>query len=336
MEIVLTGAGGPEMLRVSAGDAPEPGKGEVRVRVEASGVSFAEVQMLRRRYPMQPRFPFVPGYDLVGVVSSVGPGVTGVRAGDRVAAMTRTGAWRTHVVVPASGVVPVPATLDPAVAAAVAMNGVTAWQLVHDVARVRPGQTVLVHGAAGGVGTLVVQLAVLAGARVLGTASAGKHDVVRALGAEPIDYRAGSVAEVVRALAPAGVDAVFDHVGGDSLAASYEVLAGGGILVNYGSASTLHDPGHWLRPYFGTIRRFAGWRLARLAGRGRGRRATFYYVKAGPRFSAALSEVFSLVERGSLTPRIARRLPLEQAAEAVALLVEGRASGKVVLEAPAA
>ena len=139
MEIVLTGAGGPEMLQVTSGDGAQAGKGEVRVRVAASGVSFAEVQMLRRRYPMQPRFPFVPGYDLVGVVTSVGPGVTGVRAGDRVAAMTRTGAWRTHVVVPAARVVPVPDALDPGVAAAVAMNGVTAWQMVHDVARVRPG-----------------------------------------------------------------------------------------------------------------------------------------------------------------------------------------------------
>lgn len=333
MEIVLAAEGGPEMLRVTSGDGPMPGKGEVRVRVEASGVSFAEVQMLRRRYPMQPRFPFVPGYDLVGVVSAVGPGVTGVRPGARVAALTRTGAWRTHVVVPASRVVPVPASLDPGVAAAVVMNGVTAWQMVHDVARVRPGQTVLVHGAAGGVGTLLVRLAVLAGARALGTASAAKHDVVRALGAEPIDYRAGSVPAAVRALAPGGVAAVFDHVGGPNLDDSYDVLADGGILINYGSTSTLRDEGHWLRPYVGTIRRFAGWWLARRLGRARGRRATFYYVQAGPRFAAALTEVFALVERGELNPPIARRLPLDRAAEALRLLVEGRTSGKIVLEA---
>ncbi|HEY7594506.1 MAG TPA: medium chain dehydrogenase/reductase family protein [Actinophytocola sp.] len=333
MEIVLTGEGGPEMLRVTSGDGPEPGKGEVRVRVEASGVSFAEVQMLRRRYPRQPRFPFVPGYDLVGVVSAVGPGVRGVRVGSRVAAMTRTGAWRTHVVVPASHVVPVPESLDPGVAAAVVMNGVTAWQMVHDVVRVRPGQTVLVHGAAGGVGSLLVRLAVLAGARVLGTASAAKHDVVRALGAEPIDYRAGPVPAAVRALAPAGVDAVFDHVGGRSLADSYSLLADGGILVNYGSAASLRDPGHWLRPYLGTIRRFTGWWLARVLGGGRGRRATFYYVRSGPRFAAALAEVYALVARGSLEPTIGSRLPMSEAAEGLRLLVEGRASGKVVLEA---
>ncbi|HEV7651840.1 MAG TPA: medium chain dehydrogenase/reductase family protein [Actinophytocola sp.] len=333
MEVMMTGAGGPEMLRVTSGDGPEPGKGEVRVRVEASGVSFAEVQMLRQRYPMQPKFPFVPGYDLVGVVTALGQDVTGVRLGDRVAAMTRTGAWRTHVVVKAAAVVAVPAALDAGVAAAVVMNGVTAWQMVHDVARVRRGQTVLVHGAAGGVGSLLVRLAVRAGARVLGTASAAKHDLVRDMGAEPIDYRAGDVPAAVRALAPGGVDAVFDHVGGRSLTDSYGLLADGGILINYGSASTLRDEGHWLRPYAGTIRRFAGWQLAKLAGRGRGRRARFYYVQSGARFTAALTEVFGLVERGELTPHIAERFPLEKAADALALLVDGKAGGKVVLDA---
>jgi synaptic vesicle membrane protein VAT-1 len=333
MEIMLTGAGGPEMLRVTDGDGRAPGKGEVRVRVEASGVSFAEVQMLRRRYPGQPKFPFVPGYDLVGVVTEVGPAVSGVQVSDRVAAMTRTGAWRTHVVVPAAHVVPVPASLDPGLAAAVVMNGVTAWQMVHDVARVRAGQTVLVHGAAGGVGTLLVRLAVRAGARVLGTASAAKHDMVRSLGATPIDYRSGSVPAAVRELAPSGVDAVFDHVGGRSLQDSYELLADRGILISYGSASTLRDEGHWLTPYFGTLRRFAGWQLARVLGRGRGRRVTFYYVRRGPRFAAALTEVFALVERGELNPPIAQRLPLEQAADALRLLVDGKASGKIVLEA---
>lgn len=333
MEIVLTGEGGPEMLRVSDGDAAAPGKGQVRVRVEASGVSFAEVQMLRRRYPMQPRFPFVPGYDLVGTVTEVGPGVATPRVGQRVAALTRTGAWRTHVVVPAATAVPVPAALDPGVAAAVVMNGVTAWQMVHQVAKVRAGHTVLVHGAAGGVGTLLVQFAVRAGARVLGTASPAKHDLLRSLGAEPIDYRTGEVPATVRALAPGGVAAVFDHVGGSSLDDSYGLLADGGVLINYGSASTLRDRGHRLTPYLGTARRFVGWQLGRVVGRSRGRRATFYYVRSGSRFTEALTEVYRLVETGALNPPIAKRLPLEHAAEALRLLLEGTTTGKIVLEA---
>lgn len=332
MEIVLTGQGGPEKLRVADTDSPAPGKGQVRVRVIASGVSFAEVQMLGHRYPMQPKYPFVPGYDLVGEVTAVGAGVTGVAVGDRVAALVVTGAWRTHVVVRADQVVPVPADLDAGLAAAATMNGVTAWQMVHEVARVRAGQTVLVHGASGGVGTLLVQLAVAAGARVLGTASVPKHDAVRALGAEPVDYRQ-DVAAAVRALAPGGVDAVFDHLGGDSLRESYDLLADGGVLVNYGSASTLKENNHWAVPYVRTVGRFAGWWLGRLAGRGRGRRATFYYVKAGRSFNQALPEVFALVAAGTLTPPIETRLPLAEAADGLRLLMAGKATGKIVLEA---
>jgi NADPH2:quinone reductase len=332
MEIVLTEQGGPEKLRVDDTDSPAPGKGQVRVRVLTSGVSFAEVQMLSHRYPKQPKYPFVPGYDLVGEVTALGVGVTGVALGDRVAALTVTGAWRTHVVVRADHVVPVPAGLDAGLAAAATMNGVTAWQMVHETARVRPGQTVLVHGASGGVGTLLVQLAVAAGARVLGTASAAKHDAVRALGAEPIDYR-GDVAAAVRALAPTGVDAVFDHLGGDSLRQSYGLLADGGILINYGSASTLHENNHWLVPYLRTTRQFAAWWLGKLVGRARGRRATFFYVKAGSRFNKALVEVFELVAAGKLTPSIETRMPLTKAAEGLRLLMDGKATGKIVLEA---
>ena len=118
MEIVLTGKGGPDMLRTYDTDSAEPGRGQVRVRVLASGVSFAEVQMLGHRYPMQPKYPFVPGYDLVGEVTSVGQEVSGVAVGDRVAALMVTGAWRTHVLVPASRLVPVPDGLDSGVAAA--------------------------------------------------------------------------------------------------------------------------------------------------------------------------------------------------------------------------
>ncbi|MFB9904630.1 medium chain dehydrogenase/reductase family protein [Allokutzneria oryzae] len=329
MEIVLTGKGGPEMLRVDDRKAPRPGKGEVLVRTEASGASFAEVQMLRGRYPMQPGFPFVPGYDLVGRVVEG----EGFRPGQRVVALTRTGAWRDQVVIPAKIAVPIADDVDPGVAAAVAMNGVTAWQMLHETARVRPGQTVLVHGAAGGVGSLLVQLARLAGARVIGTASAAKHDLLRSLGAEPIDYRKGNVAAEVRALAPNGVDAVFDHVGGKSLDESWGLLAPGGVLANYGSAGTLLDEGHPLRPYVGTVRRLAWWQLRRLFGLTRGRKAAMYYVKPGPGFAKALTEVLRLVSTGELTPHIDRRLPLTEAAQALTLLTTGQATGKIVLEA---
>ena len=194
-EIVLPGVGAPETLQVRRRELPAPGAGEALVRVEATGVSFAEQQMRRGPYPGQPAFPFVPGYDLVGVVTALGPQVTAVAVGQRVAAVTKVGGWADHVVLPAATLVPVPDGVDAAAAETAVVNGVTAWQMLHRLARVRAGQTVLVHGATGGVGVLLVQLARLAGARVIGTASPAKHDVLRALGAEPLDYHGDDLAD---------------------------------------------------------------------------------------------------------------------------------------------
>lgn len=331
MKIVLTGTGGPDKVTVERSEPPVPGKGEVLVAVEASSVSFAEVQMLYGRYPMRAKYPFVLGYDLVGTVTALGADATGVQVGQRVAAMTRTGAWQTEIALPESLVVPFAEDLPSDVAAAVTMNGVTAWQLVHEKGKVRPGQVVLVQGASGGVGILLTQLAKLAGARVLGTASPANHDLVAALGAEPIDYR-DDVPARVRELAPGGVDVVFDHVGGQGLTTCWRMLAPGGVLVTYGSASTLHDSGSWLRPYLGTAARLLGWSIQRLLGRTGGRRATMYAVRPKG-FAAALTEVYRLAAAGELDPRIVKRLPMEEAAEALRLLEGGKLGGKIVLQA---
>src|SRR5919112_1103418 len=248
-EVVMLHEGGSEVLEVVRRGVRDPRAGEAVVRVEAAGVSFAEVQMLRGRYFGQPGFPFVPGYDLVGRVEKVGEGVDGKLVGRRVAALTETGAWADRVTLGAAKLAGVPDALAPADAVAGVTNGVTAWQMIHRAARVRPGQTVVVHGASGGVGTLLVQLARLAGAKVIGTASAPKHDHVRALGAVPIDYRDEDVPARVREISPGGVDAVFDHVGGPGLVDSYRMLRRGGMVVTYGSASTLSGTGHRLKPY---------------------------------------------------------------------------------------
>src|ERR1700742_650057 len=215
-EIVLPGVGAPETLEIHTRELPAPAPGQAVVRVEATGVSFAEQQMRRGKYYDQPPFPFVPGYDLVGVVEAAGPGVDAILVGTRVAVLTKVGGWASHVLVDAATVVPVPDGVDPAEAETVVLNGITAWQMLHRKARVRAGQTILVHGANGGVGTTLVQLARLADVRVIGTASPRHHDRLRELGVIPIDYHA-DVPAAVRALAPAGVDAVFDHLGGASV-----------------------------------------------------------------------------------------------------------------------
>ena len=327
IEIVMPREGGPEVLEAHRRDLSAPAPGQAVVRVEAAGVSFAEVQMLKGRYFMQPKFPFVPGYDLVGTVEGVGGGVDAALVGQRVAALTQTGSWAERVALPAKDLAPVPEGLDPAEAVAAVTNGVTAWQMVHRAARVRPGQTVLVHGASGGVGTLLVQLARLAGAEVIGTASASKHGHVRALGAVPVDYRNDDVPERVREISPGGVDAVFDHVGGPGLVDSYRVLRRGGTLVSYGSASTLDDAGHRLKPYLPVMGRVLLW-----SAKPDGKRASFYYVQRWPKlFKEDLTTVLTLVAEGKIEAHVARRMPLERASEALGLLASGGASGKVVL-----
>ncbi|WP_371656411.1 MULTISPECIES: medium chain dehydrogenase/reductase family protein [unclassified Streptomyces] len=334
-EVVLPGIVAPEGLKIRHGAVPEAGRGQILIAMEASGVSFAEQQMRRGRYYDQPPFPFVPGYDLVGRVLSTGEGVDPGLTGRRVAALVKVGGWASHVVVDADDAVLVPDGLTAAEAETVVVNGITAWQMLHRRARVRAGQTVLVHGAGGGVGSVLVQLARAAGAEVIGTASPRHHDALREVGVTPVDYRAGNVASRVRELTPGGVDAVFDHVGGRSVIDSWRLLAPGGTLVSYGSASTRDDTGSKQWPVLKILARTWLWNTLP-----NGRRAHFYNIWAGralgkdrfrARLRADLTEVFAAVARGDVSARIAAQLPLAQAAEALRLAESGTATGKVVL-----
>ncbi|WP_042432307.1 medium chain dehydrogenase/reductase family protein [Streptacidiphilus anmyonensis] len=335
VQVVLPGIVEPEGLEVREAPVPEPGPGQVLIAVEATGVSFAEQQMRRGRYYDQPPFPFVPGYDLVGRALRTGPGVDPGLAGRRLAALVKVGGWASHALVDARDTVEVPDGVSPAQAETVVVNGITAWQMLHRKARVRAGQTVLVHGAGGGVGSVLAQLATAAGAKVIGTASPRHHDQLRAIGATPIDYRTGDVPDQVRRLAPDGVDAVFDHLGGRSVVDSWRLLAPGGTLVAYGSASTRDDTGSKQWPVLKILARTWLWNT--LPNR---RRATFYNIWAGralaqdrfrTRLREDLTEVFAAVRGGRVTPAIAAQLPLTQAADALRLAESGTATGKIIL-----
>jgi len=213
--VVLPGLVEPDGLVVDdRAPLSGPGDGELLVAVEATGISFAEQAMRRGRYYAQPAFPFTPGYDLVGTVLAVGGGVDGSLVGRRVATMTKTGGWARHAVVAARDSVLVPDGVDPEAAEAVTVNGVTAWQMLHRAARVEAGETILVFGANGGVGGLLIQLARHAGVDVVAVASPRHHDALRAPGVTPVDRHDPDLAATVRALAPRGVAAVFDNVGG--------------------------------------------------------------------------------------------------------------------------
>ncbi|MGX5182963.1 medium chain dehydrogenase/reductase family protein [Streptomyces avermitilis] len=335
LEVVLPGTVEPEGLQLRYRALPTLEAGQILIAMEATGVSFAEQQMRRGRYYDQPPFPFVPGYDLVGTVRAAGSGVTPGLVGKRVAALTKVGGWASHVVIDAADAVEVPAGVGAAEAETLVVNGITAWQMLHRTARVRAGQTVLVHGANGGVGTVLVQLARAAGVKVIGTASARHHDALRELGVTPVDYRTEDVPGRVRELAPNGVDAVFDHVGGRSVIDSWRLLAPGGTLVSYGSAATRDDTGSKQWPVLKILGRVWLWNTLP-----NGRRAYFFNVWAGralsknrfrARLRADLTEVFAALQRDEVTARIAAQLPLARVAEAMRLAESGTVAGKVVL-----
>ncbi|MFE6041090.1 medium chain dehydrogenase/reductase family protein [Streptomyces sp. NPDC056452] len=333
-EAVLPGIVDPEAIEVRTRPALPAGPLQVVLALEAAGISFAEQQMRRGKYYDQPPFPFVPGYDLVGRAVEAGEGVPETVLGRRFAALTKTGAWASHVTVDVRELTEVPEPVDSAEAETFVVNGITAWQMLHRLAKVRAGNTVLVHGANGGVGSTLVQLARIAGANVVGTASAKHHEAVRTLGATPVDYRAPALEDRLRKHAPQGYDAVFDHVGGEGIVASYRLLAPKGTLVSYGTASTRDVQGSSKAPVLKLFTRLMLWNA--LPG---GKGAHFYNIWAGRRrldafrtkLNTDLSQVLALLADGKLVPHVAARIPLTQVGEAVRLAESGTVVGKVVL-----
>jgi len=306
-KVIQTGYGGTEVLRLVEAERPAPGPGEVLVRVHGSGVNPAD---WKTRAGIAHRFaepPFTPGLDLAGVVETAGDGVTGFRPGDRVFAMVLPprGAQAEYVVVPAGSLGRLPDGIDLVHAAALPTAGLTAWQSVVRVAGVRPGQRVLVHAAAGGVGHLAVQVAKARGAYVIGTARERNHAFVRDLGAdEVVDY---TTADFTTALT--GLDVVVDPISGDYGPRSLTTLAPGGILVDV--RGTGPD-------------RTEVTRLAEQQG--------LRYVRFGVTPSGAdLESLAALVAAGGVRVAVGETLPLESVAKAHELAENGRVTGKVVL-----
>jgi NADPH:quinone reductase-like Zn-dependent oxidoreductase len=326
--VVVTGLGGPEVLKWVEEELPVPAAGQVRVRVLATGVAYADILMRRGLYPGTPRFPFVPGYDIVGNIDALGEGVTGFAIGQRVAALTMIGGYSRFTLVPTAHLVAVPEQLDPAEAVSLVLNYVTAYQMLYRVANLRSGQSLLVHSAAGGVGTAALQLGKIAGLRMFGTASKPKHEMVSSLGATPIDYRDENFVERIHELAPEGLDSVFDPIGGTHWWDSYGCLRRGGSLVCYGAQAAITD---------GKLAAGLGFALMVLMKViPDGRRAAWFNVKvlrdSHPEwFREDLTALFSVLSRREIQPVIAARLPLRDAPRANELLENAQVIGKIVL-----
>ena len=339
-KVVVTRYGGPEVITVAEQECPAPMPGEVRVKVLAAGVSLPDVLAREGVHPETPRMPYTPGWDLVGIVDQIGEGVSGFELGQTVAAMPISGCYARYVCLPQRKFTPVPAGLDSAEAVAVVLNYVTAYQMLHRSAKVKPEQDVLIHGASGGVGTALLQLGRLAGVKMFGTCSAQAAAVVKELGATPIDYRNSDFVQEIHRLTGDGVDAVFDGIGGDNLWRSREGLREGGRVVVYGFQGKLHggrmtsDEPSGRHP----IRESAilGWYILRnwfLPGR---KSMVPYSIQWLMRLKPAwfrhdLLTLFDLLQQKKIRPLIAQRLPLCQARQAHELLGSGGVIGKIVL-----
>ena len=331
-EIVLPGIVDPSGLLIQNRTLEKPALGQAIVKVEASGISFAEQSMMLDRYPGQPKFPFVPGYDLVGTVVSVGSDKDSPLIGTRVAALTKSGGWSSYALLAVEDLLSVPDGIDPAEAETLVVNGITAWQMLHRTAKIKSGQTILVQGANGGVGTILVQLAQNAGVNI-GTSSPKHHEALRKQGAEPIDYNDKNLAESVRKIAPDGVDAVFDNVGGESVSRSFGLLKRGGILVCYAIASAIRGKKPMLMLFIALFLKTLWLNIMP-----NGRRATFYNIwsgKGSKKFRLQLNEDFAqvlkLLQKGVLKAKIAAKFPLTKVVEAMELAQSKTAYGKVIL-----
>jgi NADPH:quinone reductase len=309
--VIATAFGGPEVLSVADQPTPEPGPGEARIAVRAAGVNPVDWKAYSGAFGTDPaQLPIRPGAEAAGLVTAVGPGAAGpagpVAPGDEVIAFRAPGAYAAELVVPGRALVPKPAVLDWAQAAGLMLTGVTAWHALA-ATNVQQGDTVLIHGAAGGVGVMAVQLAVGRGATVVGTASPAHHDFLGGLGAVPVAYGAG-LAERVRAVAPDGIGAALDLVGTDeAVDVSLELVADRG-------------------------------RIATIAAFARGQQAGLKVLGGAPGADpgteirdAARLELVRLAQDGALRVIVTKTFPLPDAAAAHREIMNGHTNGKIAL-----
>lgn len=335
--------GGPEVLKVVEEDAPQPGPGEVRVRVLAAGVSFTDAQIRAGTYLGGPKPPFTPGYELVGIVEQLGAACERLKEGDRVGALMVYGADAERVCVPEKYAVAVPEDLDPAEVVSLIFPYMTAYQMLHRTARVRSGETVLVHGAAGRVGTAALELGAVAGLRMFGTCSARDKASVERLGAVAIDYRNEDFLARARELTNGeGVDVVLDGIGGTVALRSFRALRKGdaitgdpgGRLVTMGAYNTLAQGRKSVRAWAEWWPAMATtWVLGTLSSRRHvsGYRVQILRVPHQDWFAEDFQVLLELLREGKIHPVVAERLPFTEARHAHELLESSASKGKLVL-----
>jgi synaptic vesicle membrane protein VAT-1 len=338
--VVLTRTGGPEMFEVLERPDPAVGAGEVRIAVRAAGLNFADTMARVGLYPAAPKPPCVLGYEVAGEVETIGEGVSGLTVGQRVMAGTQFGGQAELAVAQARDVMPMPEHLSFEEGAAFCVNYGTAYAALMIMGGLREGNRVLIHAAAGGVGIAATQVARIAGAEIFGTASAAKHDAIKAQGVDhPIDYRNQDFkAEIRRMTNGEGVDVILDPMGPTSFRKDYRILRPGGRLIMCGLSEAMNENGRDLRATLRSLLRMPTstmpwWNAGRLLNQNRGvfglNLLSWWRREGGmDRITAPL---LNDLNRKQLTPVVASSYPFQQAGDAHRYLAERRNIGKVVL-----
>jgi NADPH:quinone reductase-like Zn-dependent oxidoreductase len=338
--VVLTRSGGPEVFEVLERPDPAVGAGEVRIAVRAAGLNFADTMARVGLYPAAPKPPCVLGYEVAGEVETIGEGVSGLTVGQRVMAGTKFGGQAELAVAQARDVMPMPEHLSFEEGAAFCVNYGTAYAALMIMGGLREGNRVLIHAAAGGVGIAATQVARIAGAEIFGTASAAKHQAIKAQGVDhTIDYRTQDFkAEIRRLTNGEGVDVILDPMGPTSFRKDYRILRPGGRLIMYGLSEAMNENGRDMRAALRSLLRMPTstmpwWNAGRLLNQNRGvfglNLLSWWRREGGmDRITAPL---LSDLNSKQLMPVVARSYPFEQAGDAHRYLAERRNIGKVVL-----
>lgn len=322
--VIVTRRGGPEFLKIIENDLRAPLAGEARIKILAIPVCQDDIAARVGNRPFLPKIPFVPGYSILGVVDAIGEGVTSVTVGDRVAALTKLGGYAEYIYLDEQKLVHVPETLDPAEAVILILNYLVAYQVLHRIVRVKPGDKVLIIGASGGVGTAFLQLGKIADLKMYGIASASKHSTLTELGAIPIDYHTQDFVEVIRQAEPDGIDFVFNGMAEEYIGRGLAVLHRGGVFVHYGGPQSFSA-------FLLLLAKFA---LFSLLPNGKAIKGYGTHRVDIDLLREDWLALFKLLEEGQIKPIIAEIFPILEAPRANELLESRKVTGNIVLLAP--
>src|SRR6056297_1155953 len=330
-KMIIKKFGGSEVMQlVEESSLPEPKAVEVRIKISKTSANFTDIMIRKGKYPdVKDKPPFSLGYDMVGVVDKLGKGVEDLRVGDRVADMTVIGAYSEYICLPAEKLTQLPEGADESEAVTLILSYMTAYQMLHRIAKIKEGQSILVHGAGGAVGIAMLQLGKQFNLKVFGTASKSKHDVVKKHGGIPIDYRKEAFEKRIQELTDGGVDAVFDPIGGKHFKKSFKSLKPGGRIVAFGFYNAVMGKGGNIPLGFMKI---LLWNF--LPNR---RKASFYSIgglrKKHPEwFKEDLQTLFKLLEENSIEPEISSHFTLDKAKEVHEKIEKAEIKGKIIFD----